>query len=211
MIRRKFVILPLMAAILMMAAACGNELNPETETPATSAETDPSLEPTRGQATVDNIDVVVLESFPVGVNVIVSGNLPDSCTRIDQAIAQQTGSTFQGVVTTVREPDTAGCTMALSPFETTIPLDVDGLEAGTYIVDVNGVQDSFTLDVDNVAATDPASAEPTPTLAPTPEAEGTTSEIGGLVFHDVCAGTGLPTDELAEGCVTDALGSPVGR
>jgi len=44
--------------------------------------------------------------------------------------------------------------MALVPFEEVIPLDVAGLHAGTYIVDVNGMMESFTLDVDNTLPTD---------------------------------------------------------
>ena len=36
------------------------------------------------------------------------------------------------------------------PFEDTIPLDVYDLPAGAYTVDVNGVTNTFTLDVDNV-------------------------------------------------------------
>jgi inhibitor of cysteine peptidase len=41
------------------------------------------------------------------------------------------------------------CTQIVVPFEESIPLDVVGLPAGTYTVDVNGVTGSFTLDVDN--------------------------------------------------------------
>ena len=40
-------------------------------------------------------------------------------------------------------------TAALVPYEETISLDVYGLLAGTYTVDVNSVRDTFTLDVDN--------------------------------------------------------------
>jgi inhibitor of cysteine peptidase len=44
------------------------------------------------------------------------------------------------------------CTQALVPFEETIPLDVEGLLAGEYTVNVNGVMATFTLDVDNTPA-----------------------------------------------------------
>jgi inhibitor of cysteine peptidase len=42
------------------------------------------------------------------------------------------------------------CTQALVPFEESIDLDVRGLPAGTYTVDVHGETATFTLDVDNV-------------------------------------------------------------
>jgi inhibitor of cysteine peptidase len=41
------------------------------------------------------------------------------------------------------------CTQALVPFEERVDLDVQGLPAGTYTVDVNGISDTFTFDADN--------------------------------------------------------------
>jgi hypothetical protein len=38
-------------------------------------------------------------------------------------------------------------------FEETIALDVYGLPAGTYHVNVNGIDDTFTLEVDNIPQT----------------------------------------------------------
>ena len=38
----------------------------------------------------------------------------------------------------------------IKPYEETVALDVYGLIAGTYQIDVNGVTDSFFLDVDNI-------------------------------------------------------------
>jgi inhibitor of cysteine peptidase len=52
------------------------------------------------------------------------------------------------VISTTRPAD-AICTQVLGSFEETIALEVEGLPAGTYTVDVNGVIGSFTLDVDN--------------------------------------------------------------
>jgi len=52
-------------------------------------------------------------------------------------------------ITTIR-PTNVECTTKVVPFEETIPLDVYGLSAGDYTVDVNSVTDTFTLGVDNV-------------------------------------------------------------
>jgi len=38
----------------------------------------------------------------------------------------------------------------LAPFEETIPLEVYGLPAGTYTVEVNGAQGTFDLEMDNI-------------------------------------------------------------
>ena len=42
----------------------------------------------------------------------------------------------------------------MTPLEETIPLMVYGLSAGNYIVYVNGVQDFFILEIDNILLTD---------------------------------------------------------
>jgi len=102
-------------------------------------------------ARVDEIQLQIMESFPVQVAVIASGNLSDGCTEIDeinQTFDDET-NTFSVKITTDRPAD-AMCTQALVPFEERISLEVQGLPAGTYTVDVNGVTDTFTLDVDNV-------------------------------------------------------------
>jgi putative hemolysin len=116
-----------------------------------------------GRAQIDEVSVQILESFPVQVEVLFKGNLPDSCTeieQIDQRFDPDT-STFWIEITTARTPDEA-CAQALVPFEETVPLEVHGLMAGSYTVDINGARETFALAVDN-ALTDaelpnPASA-----------------------------------------------------
>jgi inhibitor of cysteine peptidase len=104
-----------------------------------------------GTADVDNIEIMVMESFPVQVSVHATGNLKDGCTVIDEAniTNERTGNTFNVHIPTKRPKD-AMCTQALAPFEINVPLGVYGLEKGNYTVDVNGVQDSFELQSDNV-------------------------------------------------------------
>jgi hypothetical protein len=102
-----------------------------------------------GEAMVESIDILILESFPVQVNVLVRGNLPDGCTEIDEALVDQQGNTFNVNLTT-RRPAEIPCTEALVPFEHTVPLEVHGLPAGDYTVVVNGVEGVFNLAVDNV-------------------------------------------------------------
>jgi len=102
---------------------------------------------TSGLAPVDEIDILILESFPVRINVIARGNLPDPCTEISEVLQEREGDTFFITIKTYRSP--GFCIQVLTPFEEIISLDVYGLPASTYIVDVNGVQDTFDLEVDN--------------------------------------------------------------
>lgn len=115
-----------------------------------------------GRAQVDEITIQILESFPVQVEAVIKGNLPDSCTDIDQ-VEQRFDSeedTFWIEIKTVRTGE--ACAQVLTPFEETVPLEVYGLPAGTYTVDVSGMRETFTLDADNA----PGDAElPNPAAA----------------------------------------------
>ena len=126
-----------------------------TETPPDLTAT-PTPVPTPGEdtviigtAAVEQIDILLLESFPVQVQVVALGNLPDGCTRIGEITQEQVGNEFRVNIATVR-PEHALCPQALVPFEQTVALEVVGLPAGTYEVNVNGVTGSFELTADNV-------------------------------------------------------------
>ena len=102
-----------------------------------------------GLALIENIEILILESFPVQIHVRVRGILGDSCTTLHQITQKRVENTFTITVATTRPAD-AICADIITRFEETIALDVYGLPAGMYIVDVNGVHDTFTLSVDNV-------------------------------------------------------------
>jgi len=97
---------------------------------------------------VESIQIVIQESFPVQVEVVARGALPDDCTRVDQVQVERAGNDFQLTITTTHDTATS-CNEVSVPFEEVIPLDVLGLDAGRYTVRVNGMTGSFTLDVDN--------------------------------------------------------------
>ena len=104
-----------------------------------------------GQASVSDFDIVLKESFPVQVDVVVKGDLPDGCTSLGDAKQQLVGNTFNINLETRKLKDgDVMCTQALVPFEETIALEnVVGITAGEYSVNVNGVVKKFTMDVDN--------------------------------------------------------------
>lgn len=102
-------------------------------------------------AQVDAVEILLLESFPVQVQAIARGNLPDGCTFLDASSTERQQNTFFVTLTTRRD-GTLACTEALVPFEQIIPLDVLGLPAGLYTVNVNGASGRFELPVDNVPA-----------------------------------------------------------
>ena len=99
-------------------------------------------------ANVKDIEIMLLESFPVQINVIAKGEHPDSCTKADEITTRREGNTFFVTLTASRPADVM-CAQVITPFEEVIALDVVGLKAGVYTVDVNGVRDTFELQMDN--------------------------------------------------------------
>lgn len=99
--------------------------------------------------TVDTVDVMIMESFPVQVSLAVSGNKSVPCVELLPAAVSRTGSEFSVVLAETVLGPAESCIAVIDPFELSVSLDVLGLAAGTYSVNVNGVQAEFTLDMDN--------------------------------------------------------------
>ena len=110
-----------------------------------------ATEPGITTANVTEIDILILESFPVQVHVVARGYLPNPCTQIEEITQSREGNDFTITITT--KTSQGPCIQVLIPFEETIVLDVYGLPADTYNVNVNGIEDSFTLEVDNTYQT----------------------------------------------------------
>lgn len=104
---------------------------------------------TAGQIYTDSMQINIQESFPLQANVVINGNLADGCTSIiGHKVTQPDDWTI--VIQILTKRDGQGmCTQALVPFEETIPLEVNGLPAGTYTVKVYDLNDTFTFKQDN--------------------------------------------------------------
>ncbi len=100
-------------------------------------------------ANVNDIEILLLESFPVQIHAVARGEHPDSCTKVDKVVTRHEGDTFFVTITTSRPAD-AMCAQVMTPFEEVVALDVVGLKAGVYTVDVNGVRGTFELQMDNI-------------------------------------------------------------
>jgi hypothetical protein len=165
--------------LIGMLAAC----SPDEETAAPSPtptpgetqveETPPGEEvpdeDVTNQAVIDSVEILLMESMPVQVTVEITGTLSNGCLFIDTVETTRAGMTFTINIITGREPQDV-CTEALVPFTERVPLDVLGLEAGTYTVEVNGrsgpVTQTFDLAIDNVPVEE---LSETPTEAPAEE------------------------------------------
>jgi len=106
-------------------------------------------------AVVESLEVLLLESFPLQAQAVVSGYLPDGCTELVEIEVERRGNEFRLTLNTRRPSGNVACTLALVPFEERVPLDIQGLEAGTYTVIAQDQRAQFILDVDNVISEDP--------------------------------------------------------
>ena len=206
-IKSLFFICFLFAILLVGCGQNEPEAVEETAVPEVAQETAVPETPVRpeavmGVATVESIEVIILESFPVEIDIKARGSLPNGCTSIEDVSIDRTGTEFNIGISTTQDPE-AVCTQQLVAFEETIPLDVADLAAGSYQVNVNGRTGSFTLSVDNVEG---ALSTPTPIPEPTPTSEPVLelALVNGRVWHDLCSvapGDGENEGTPSQGCI----------
>jgi len=101
MIRKNTIILPVALLFIMLIPGCN------------------AVEPRIDLADVTEIELLILESFPVQVMVVAKGYLPNPCTRIDQIIHSREGNNF--FITIKTKSSQEACIQVLTPFEETIP------------------------------------------------------------------------------------------
>lgn len=140
-----------MVALALLLSGCtlddlfgtevGSDGDAESVAPTSTLEPDVPVE--RGLLQVGSIEVLILESFPVQVNVVVRGALPDGCTSIGEIVQARDGNAVTVTIATNRDP-LALCTQAIVPVEETVSLEGD-FPTGEYTVTVNGVTETFRV------------------------------------------------------------------
>lgn len=99
---------------------------------------------------MDSVEVLLLESFPVQVSIKEAGNKSVPCVELQPVALSREGDLFTVVIAETSLGPAETCIAVPDPFELSFALDVLGLSAGTYGVNVNGTEAQFSLDVDNV-------------------------------------------------------------
>ena len=127
-----------MMLTILLGAACTRG-SKSTATPAADQSVVITVD-----ADVKEIQIHATDTYPLQASVTVSGELPDSCTQIGKADQTVGGKTIYLKVTMDR-PITAVCSEGVVPYEKSFPLDVKGLSAGKYTVNVNDVTSSLEI------------------------------------------------------------------
>ena len=108
--------------------------SPVSENPYAPQPSDDKL--TRGSAFMNSADLLLMESFPIQVAMILRGNLPTPCHNLRVIINPPDGDNNIDVATYSVSDPSAICAQVLQSFDASIPLG--SFPTGHYTVSVNG-------------------------------------------------------------------------
>jgi inhibitor of cysteine peptidase len=125
----------LLGIVLLLIGACAPQADAPPDTGGGT-----SGEMTEGAAYVESADVLVMESYPVQVAVVVEGSLPTPCHELRctyeiQGFEDEPRLDIR--VYSVADAE-AVCIQMLEPFEARIGIPMQGAPDGVYVVYVNG-------------------------------------------------------------------------
>jgi len=93
---------------------------------------------------IDQVDVLVMESFPVQVSAHITGVVGDGCSELHAVEQQRSGNVITITVTRRRRPADV-CTMIAQLYDETLRLE-GSFPAGDYTLKVNDVVKTFRID-----------------------------------------------------------------
>jgi hypothetical protein len=127
-------------AVALLTAACSDRDPGTTPSPSPTYRT--KIEP----APIDNLELIIRESFPPQYAVKITSGLPSGCHQFDRALSEgRRGNTLAIRVTNIApdEPDVA-CDALYRFVETVVELGTDFVPGQRYIVQVNDKSLRFT-------------------------------------------------------------------
>jgi hypothetical protein len=141
--RARLALLPfagVLAALALLTAACSDRDPGSTPSPSPTYRT--KIEP----APIDNLELIIRESFPPQYAVKITSGLPSGCHQFDRAVSEgRRGNTFTIRVTNIAPDDPEVACDALYRFvETVVELGTDFVPGQRYIVQVNNKNLGFT-------------------------------------------------------------------
>ena len=128
---QKTTIVVVLLGLLLVACA---DATPPTTTSGPPDDTPPVTPDPTGPVFVDETELLVAESFPMQLFLVVRGNLPTPCHVAEWQVEEVDQGRFQ--VTLFSVNDAEACTQVLEPIEVNIPLGTS--EGGPIEVLLNG-------------------------------------------------------------------------
>jgi inhibitor of cysteine peptidase len=136
-----YIVILAVGAAASMAAACGED-SPANDAGSPTPTADTRLE----DAPIDELEILILESFPVQYNLRIVSGLPSGCAVFDKA--EETGRSGNEITVRVTntmpaDPNIA-CTAIYGTHESTLGLGSDFTSGQVYTVRVNDKSTTFT-------------------------------------------------------------------
>jgi hypothetical protein len=128
--------------LFLFLAACAG-----ADTPVTSQPADPQPVPTstrdlgdmqEGAVFIDSSELLIMESYPVQINLHVVGNLPTPCHQFQADVAAPDSQNQIHVRVYSLVNPAVMCTQVLQPFDENVSIPMTDAADGTYTVWVNG-------------------------------------------------------------------------
>ena len=116
---------------------------------ATEVQSPSAVEPIVGEpvmrslTVIENVEVIVLESYPMQIHLQVAGYQPDGCDAPVQVEQRRDDNHVYVEIYRSLDPNVM-CPMNIAQYSKNIPLE-GGFESGAYIIDVNGYVVEITL------------------------------------------------------------------
>ena len=147
--RRRFLTLGLLPALMLLAAACGEDAPTPTSVPPTPSPTPhmvetPAPETTEVSAPIENVAVNIAESDPPQYFLEITSGLPDACHTFDRVETERSGTEI--TVTVINRVVTGDvmCAQVYGTETNSVALGADFDAGVTYTVRVNDWETSFT-------------------------------------------------------------------
>ena len=95
---------------------------------------------------VDSVSINHGVGSPIPVHAVISANLPNSCAQLGEVRVHRDGTNFF-IRLVVDLPAQFDCNPDTLPFYLEVPINVVGLEEGSYTVTVNGAETTFNFPI----------------------------------------------------------------
>jgi len=92
----------------------------------------------RGQVFISNVDILIMESFPVQVSLSFSGELPTPCHQLVSEVETPDKENRIHVNVESRAESDEACIQVLEAFSTQLSIDMQGARDGIHSVYLNG-------------------------------------------------------------------------
>ena len=96
---------------------------------------------------VDDVSMDIGVGSPIPVHAIVSGSLPNACAQLGEIRLHRAQDTFFVQLIAIQSANMDCDKNSAPPFRLEIPLNIVGLSAGTYQVNVNGAATAFDIPI----------------------------------------------------------------